>query len=58
LSATINATKCDSVVIATPIDLRRIINIKKPSTRVRYELQEIGSPDMTEVISEFFKKKK
>ncbi|NIP44574.1 MAG: GTPase [candidate division Zixibacteria bacterium] len=58
LSATINATRCDSVVIATPIDLRRIIDIKKPSTRVRYELQEIGAPDMTMVISEFFKKKK
>ncbi|HDS01184.1 MAG TPA: GTPase [candidate division Zixibacteria bacterium] len=58
LSATINATECDSVVIATPIDLRRIINIKKPSTRVSYELQEIGAPDMTMVISEFFKKKK
>ena len=57
LSATIDATECDSVVIATPIDLRRIINIKKPSTRVRYELQEIGAPDMTMVISEFFKKK-
>jgi predicted GTPase len=58
LNATINATKCDSVVIGTPIDLRRIITIKKPSTRVRYELQEIGAPDMTSVIEEFFKKKK
>jgi predicted GTPase len=58
LSATINATECDSVVIGTPIDLRRIITLKKPSTRVRYELQEIGAPDMTSVIEEFFKKKK
>lgn len=58
LSATINATRCDSVVIGTPIDLRRIIEIKKPSTRVSYELQEIGAPDMKNVIEEFFKKKK
>ncbi len=58
LSATINATKCDSVVIGTPIDLRRVINIKKPSTRVLYELQEIGAPDMATVIGEFMKRKK
>ncbi len=42
LEATINATECDAVIIGTPIDLRRIINIKKPSVRVFYELQEIG----------------
>ena len=58
LNATINAVKCDSVVIGTPIDLRRIVEIKKPSTRVRYELQEIGLPDMRTVIGEFLKRKK
>jgi len=58
LTATINATKCDGVVIGTPIDLRRIVDIKKPSTRVRYELQEIGAPDMKTVIGEFLKRKK
>ncbi|MBD3383180.1 MAG: GTPase [candidate division Zixibacteria bacterium] len=58
LANTINAVKCQSVVIGTPIDLRRIINIKKPSTRVRYELQEIGKPDMTDVLEGFAKKKK
>jgi predicted GTPase len=50
LGATINAADVDSVVIATPIDLRRLITIKKPTVRVRYELQEIGSPNLTEVI--------
>jgi predicted GTPase len=50
LAATINAADVDSVVIATPIDLRRLIKIKKPSVRVRYDLQEIGSPNLTEVI--------
>ncbi len=42
LEETINRTECDSVVIGTPIDLGRILNINKPSTRVQYELQEIG----------------
>jgi len=53
LEATINATKCDSVIIGTPIDLRRVCEIKKPSVRVRYELQEIGKPDLAEVLADF-----
>lgn len=44
LEATINAADCDAVIIGTPIDLRRIIDINKPSTRVYYGLQEIGEP--------------
>jgi len=56
LETTINNTDCDAVVIGTPIDLNRIINIKKPSTRVWYDLQEIGSPNLEEVIDEFVKK--
>ena len=58
LETTINNTECDSVVIGTPIDLNRIINIKKPSTRVYYNLEEIGSPNLTEVLDEFLKKTK
>jgi len=58
LESTINKTKCDSVVIATPIDLNRIINIKKPNTRVYYDLQEIGDPNLTQVLDEFVKKHK
>jgi predicted GTPase len=53
LEATINATECDAVVIGTPIDLDRIINIDKPSTRVYYNLQEIGRPDLDQVLDEF-----
>lgn len=53
LEATINRTDCDSVVVATPIDLSRIIHIRRPSTRVFYELQEIGMPDLNEILSEF-----
>ena len=58
LEKSINNTKCDSVIIATPIDLKRIINIKKPATRVNYDLQEIGDPTLTQVLDEFVAKKK
>jgi predicted GTPase len=56
LETTINSCDCDSVVIGTPIDLNRIINIKKPNTRVFYDLQEIGKPDLTEILEDFVKK--
>jgi predicted GTPase len=55
LEATINRTACDAVVIGTPIDLKRIITIKKPSTRVYYNLQEIGHPDLDDVLADFFR---
>jgi len=58
LEATINRTPCDAVVIGTPIDLNRVIKIKKPTTRVYYHLQEIGKPDLTDVIGEFIRKPK
>jgi len=50
LEATINATDCDAVIIGTPIDLRRIISINKPSVRVFYDLQEIGKPDLEDAL--------
>jgi predicted GTPase len=56
LSATIERADCDSVVIATPIDLERVIRISKPSTRVEYSLQEIGRPSMDDVLAGFIKK--
>jgi len=56
METTINNTDCDSVVIATPIDLNRIIKINKPNTRVYYDLQEIGNPNLEEVIDDFVKK--
>jgi predicted GTPase len=52
LQKTINSIPCDSVIIGTPIDLTRVLKINKPSVRVRYELQEIGKPDLEEVIDE------
>jgi predicted GTPase len=56
LERTINNTTCDTVIIATPIDLNRIINISKPCTRVYYDLQEIGEPNLTGVLDEFVKR--
>jgi len=53
LETTINRTKCDLVVVATPIDLTRIIKIKHPTVRVFYSLQEIGTPDLQAVLSDF-----
>jgi len=48
----INAADCDLVVIATPIDLRRLIDIEKPAVRVRYDLQEIeGSPTVRDALA-------
>jgi predicted GTPase len=53
LEATINATDCDAVVIATPIDLRRLVKLNKPATRVTYELQEIGQPTLADFLKRF-----
>jgi predicted GTPase len=58
LEATIHRTPCDAVIIGTPIDLSRVIQIKKPSTRVFYHLQEIGKPDLIEVIEAFIRSHK
>jgi predicted GTPase len=56
LEATINGTDCEAVVIGTPIDLNRIIKIDKPNTRVYYNLQEIGRPNLDMVLDDFVKK--
>jgi len=54
LAETIAATPADLVLVATPIDLARIIDIDKPNQRVRYELQEIGRPNLLDILSERF----
>jgi predicted GTPase len=53
LEVTIERTPCDVVLVATPIDLRRVIEIRKPALRVGYELQEIGKPDLSDVLARF-----
>jgi predicted GTPase len=50
LEATIRKVPCDLVIVATPVDLTRIIRIDKPMLRVRYELQEIGTPNLEDVL--------
>lgn len=50
LEVTINKTKCEVVIIATPIDLRKIVKINKPAVQVGYELQEIGTPNLETVL--------
>ena len=56
LETTINNADCDSVIIGTPIDLARFIDIKHPNTRVYYELAEIGKPDIKMLVNDFIKK--
>lgn len=57
LEETINRTDCDVVLIGTPIDLSRIINIKKPHTRVYYNLKENGTSLLTDAIKKMLKEK-
>ncbi len=54
LEQTIQNTPCDLVIVATPIDLRRVVKITKPVQRVRYEMQEIGRPNLEDILGEKF----
>lgn len=58
LQTTINRTQCDAVIIATPINLTSLIKINKPAVVVGYELQEIGIPNLEDVIGDYFGDKK
>ena len=53
LESVINAIECDTVVVATPIDLGALLKINKPSVRVSYSLQEKGRPDLIDVLKPF-----
>ena len=53
LEKTINNAKCDTVIIGTPTDIRRFMNINKPTVRVTYETKEISKPDLENVIDKF-----
>jgi len=57
LEKTINKTDCDTVIVGTPIDLSRILDANKPMVRVGYDLQEIGKPDLGDILNDFLKKK-
>lgn len=58
LEKTIEATPCDTVIIGTPIDLNRVVKINKPNTRVHYDLQEIGLPNLNTILADFLDKVK
>ncbi|AEH51111.1 cyclic 2,3-diphosphoglycerate synthase [Pseudothermotoga thermarum] len=57
LEQTINVCDADLVIMGTPVDLRRVMKLNKPAVRVRYELQEIGRPNLEEILDEFVKTK-
>ncbi|HUK28510.1 MAG TPA: cyclic 2,3-diphosphoglycerate synthase [Candidatus Acidoferrales bacterium] len=57
LEKTINAIPCDLVVIGTPIDLRNVLTLNKPAVRAKYELQEHGSPNLQEILTQRYPKK-
>jgi predicted GTPase len=50
LEETIRAVDCDAVLVATPIDLRRVVEIRQPTVRVRYELEETGALRLRDVL--------
>ncbi len=56
LETTINRVPCDAVIIGTPIDLRRILKIERPSVRVQYSLEERSKPGLQDVLDEFVRK--
>ncbi len=56
LEETIKRIPCDSIIIGTPIDLSRVIKLNKPFTRVHYDLQEVGKPDLQHVLDSFLEK--
>ena len=56
LEVTINTCDCDGVIIGTPMDLNRVIDIHKPTTRVFYDLQSIGSPNVEGELEAFLEK--
>ncbi|MHA2095837.1 MAG: GTPase, partial [Candidatus Hodarchaeales archaeon] len=57
LEDTINASDCDTVVIGTPINLRRLLSIKKPSVRVMYDIEEQGELSLDDLITEVLENK-
>jgi predicted GTPase len=53
LEETIRRTPCDLVLIATPIDLARVIKLEKPNLRVTYEVEELTQPGLAEMLAKF-----
>ena len=58
LEETINNVDCDAVIIGTPMDLTRIISINKPTTRVHYDLDEVSTPNLSDILKDFIQEHK
>jgi len=57
LQETINAADCDLVVIGTPVDLRRIMDLTRPAVRVQYELKELTTPDLDDIVGAWLERR-
>ena len=57
LETTINNIPCDSVIVGTPIDIGQLMNINKPLVRVKYSLEEIGNPNLNDILTSFKKER-
>ncbi|KYC46309.1 MAG: Cyclic 2,3-diphosphoglycerate synthetase [Candidatus Methanofastidiosum methylothiophilum] len=57
LETTINNVPCDSVIVGTPIDIGKLMELNKPLIRVKYSLEEVGKPDLTDILKSFKKEK-
>ncbi|KYC48955.1 MAG: hypothetical protein AMQ74_01514 [Candidatus Methanofastidiosum methylothiophilum] len=57
LETTINNVPCDTVIVGTPIDIGRLIKINKPLVRVKYSIEEIGKPNLNDLIKAFCKER-
>jgi predicted GTPase len=55
LEKVINAVPCDVVVIGTPVDLRRVLRLNKPAVKVTYELEELTSPNLEQLLKRFLR---
>ena len=58
LQETIERSDCDVVVTGTPIDIKRLVKVSNPIVRARYELEEIGRPNLEDIIDEWWEKQK
>ncbi|MEM3550139.1 MAG: cyclic 2,3-diphosphoglycerate synthase [Candidatus Bathyarchaeia archaeon] len=56
LKETVEKTPCDVVVIGTPVDLRRLVAINKPTVRVKYELKVLGPESLEHILEDFLKR--
>jgi predicted GTPase len=53
LEETIRRTPCDVVIVATPIDLARVIQIDRPNLRVTYQIEELTTPRLSDLLARF-----